>query len=81
MTDAVGRANRANNKPVAQIDISGDVDDVFYDPLKKLIFLSCGEGVIDVLGQIDEDHYSRTAKLPTVTGARTSWWIPNAVHL
>ncbi len=37
---------------VAALDCAGDVDDVFYDPAAKRIYLSGGEGRLTVLAQI-----------------------------
>jgi DNA-binding beta-propeller fold protein YncE len=59
-------------KPSAKVDISSDADDLFYDPVNKRIYVSCGEGFIDVIEQRDADHYEMIARIPTVAGARTS---------
>ena len=52
-------------------DICRDADDVFVDPQRRRLYVSCGEGVIDVLAQTS-DGYERIARIPTVAGARTS---------
>ena len=62
----------ATGKPVANIDISGDTDDLFYDATRKRIYVSSGDGSIDVIDQRDADHYQKRARIPTVAGARTS---------
>jgi hypothetical protein len=59
-------------KPTAKVDISSDADDLFYDPVNKRIYVSCGEGFIDVIEQRDADHYEMIARIPTAAGARTS---------
>jgi DNA-binding beta-propeller fold protein YncE len=59
-------------KPTAKVDISSDADDLFYDPVNKRIYVSCGEGFIDVIEQRDADHYKLSTRIPTVAGARTS---------
>jgi hypothetical protein len=59
-------------KPTAKVDISSDADDLFYDPVNKRIYVSCGEGFIDVIEQRDADHYEMIERIPTVAGARTS---------
>jgi hypothetical protein len=59
-------------KPMAKVDISSDADDLFYDPANKRIYVSCGEGFIDVIEQRDADHYTLSTRIPTVAGARTS---------
>ena len=66
----------ASGKPVADLEISGDIDDLFYDAKRKRIYTSCGEGFIDVIGQTDRDQYETLAKIPTRAGARTSFFSP-----
>ena len=51
-----------------------DADDVFVDARRHRIYVSCGEGVIDVFGQAG-DGYERIARIPTVAGARTSLFV------
>ncbi len=63
-------------KPVADIAISGDTDDLFYDAARKRLYLSCGEGFLDVVAQRDADHYERIERVPTASGARTSFYSP-----
>ena len=59
-------------KPVAKVDINSDTDDLFYDPERRRVYVSCGEGFVDVIQQLDSDHYELLARIPTVAGARTS---------
>ena len=61
-----------SGKPVANIEISGDTDDLFYDPARKRVYVSSGDGSIDVIEQRDADHYKTGGRIPTVAGARTS---------
>ena len=61
-----------SGKEVFSLEISGDTDDVFYDAASKLILVTAGSGSIDVLQQIDADHYKQLGRLPTASGARTS---------
>jgi DNA-binding beta-propeller fold protein YncE len=51
----------------------GDADDLFLDAKRHRIYVSCGEGAIDV---IDSQTYQRIAHIPTVSGARTSFFAP-----
>ena len=62
----------ASGKPVARVDISGDTDDLFYDSARKRVYVSSGDGSIDVIDQRDADHYQARRRIPTVAGARTS---------
>jgi DNA-binding beta-propeller fold protein YncE len=61
-------------------DICRDADDVFVDPQRRRIYVSCGEGVIDVLAQTS-NGYERIARIPTVAGARTSLFVPASDRL
>lgn len=61
-------------KPVADVAISGDTDDLFYDAARKRLYVSCGEGFIDVLEQRGPDSYVRISQIPTAPGARTSFF-------
>ena len=62
----------ATGKAVAKVDIDGDTDDLFYDPAHGRIYVSCGEGFVEVIEQLDADHYRLLTRISTVEGARTS---------
>jgi DNA-binding beta-propeller fold protein YncE len=64
----------ATGKPVYDLAISGDTDDVFYDAALKRLYLSCGEGFVDVIEQRDADRYQLRERIPTRAGARTSFF-------
>jgi hypothetical protein len=66
----------ANGRLVTDLTISGDTDDLFYDARLKRIYISCGEGFIDVVEQQSPDTYTRLDRLPTSKGARTSFFSP-----
>ena len=42
----------------------GDADDVFYDAARKRVYISGGEGFIDIFGQRDRDHYQLIGQNP-----------------
>jgi hypothetical protein len=63
-------------KLVTTLSISRDTDDLFYDAANKSLYVSCGQGAIDVIHQIDADHYSEVKTIPTASGARTSIFVP-----
>jgi DNA-binding beta-propeller fold protein YncE len=65
---------------VAKIETCGDADDVFADAKRRRVYVSCGEGVVDVLEQV-EAGYRRLARVPTVSGARTSLFVPELDRL
>jgi len=64
----------------ASLETCRDADDVFVDARRRRLYVSCGEGVIDVFAQADGAQagggYERIARLPTVAGARTSLFVP-----
>jgi DNA-binding beta-propeller fold protein YncE len=63
-----------------QLAICGDADDVFVDAKRRRIYVSCGEGVVDVI-EPRQDGYARLAKVPTVSGARTALFVPELDRL
>ncbi len=58
---------------VAAVDACGDADDLFIDAKRQRVYVSCGEGAIDVF---DAQTYRRMARIPTVPGARTAFFAP-----
>jgi hypothetical protein len=65
---------------VAKIETCGDADDVFVDRKRRRVYVSCGEGVVDLL-ESDEAGYRRLARVPTAPGARTSLFVPELDRL
>jgi DNA-binding beta-propeller fold protein YncE len=65
---------------VAKVETCGDADDVFVDSKRRRVYVSCGEGVVDVL-EPGETGYRRLARVPTVSGARTSLFVPELDRL
>ncbi len=57
---------------VAKLPCVVDVDDIWYEPTTKRIYVSGGEGFVDVFHKLDPNHYELIGKMPTFTGARTS---------
>jgi len=68
-------------KRVADLQISGDTDDLFYDGARRRIYASCGEGFIDVIEQRDVDDYKLLEKIPTAPGARTCLFALELIQL
>ncbi len=66
---------------VSRLDIAGDIDDIFYDLVRKRIYASCGEGILNVFQQNDADHYTALSRIPTAGGARTSLLVPEQGRL
>jgi DNA-binding beta-propeller fold protein YncE len=63
---------------IAKAAACGDADDVFVDARRRRVYVSCGEGVVDVFAA---DDYRRLARVPTVSGARTSLFVPERDRL
>jgi hypothetical protein len=55
--------------------LAGDADDLFVDAKRSRIYVSCGEGFLDVFDARAGD-YRRLARVPTARGARTSYYVP-----
>jgi DNA-binding beta-propeller fold protein YncE len=53
----------------------GDADDLFLDPKRRRVYISCGDGHIDVL-DAQSPTYQRISRIPTARGARTSFFTP-----
>lgn len=66
-------------QPVADSQISGDTDDLFFDRNRSRLYISCGEGFLDVL--LARDRYERISRLPTRPGARTCFFSPELDRL
>jgi DNA-binding beta-propeller fold protein YncE len=61
---------------LTDIDCVGDTDDVFYDGDRERVYVTGGDGSLDVFDAREGARLTRLARLPTGTGARTSLWIP-----
>lgn len=62
------------------VDICRDADDVFVDSKRRRVYVSCGEGFIDVFAT-NESGYSRIGHVSTASGSRTSLWVPELDRL
>jgi hypothetical protein len=62
-----------------RLPVCGDADDVFFDPLRERIYVSCGAGEVAVF---DHDTAWRALDpVRTATGARTSLFVPGLDRL
>jgi WD40 repeat protein len=68
-------------KPVGDLEISGDTDDLFFDSKQQRLYVSCGEGFVDVIQRREGDHYERIERVATRAGTRTSFWSPDLAQL
>jgi YVTN family beta-propeller protein len=69
-----------NGKREASLESCRDADDVFVDARRRRVYVSCGEGVIDVLARTGSG-YERIDRLPTIAGARTALFVPTTDRL
>jgi DNA-binding beta-propeller fold protein YncE len=64
-----------SGKETSSFDIVGDTDDLFYDAARKRLYVSGGEGFIDVFQNQDANRFTRIARVATAPGARTSLFV------
>jgi YVTN family beta-propeller protein len=76
----LGVFSMTDGKPIATTETCGDADDLFIDAKRARIYVSCGAGFVDVLEE-KEGRYRRIALMPTVSGARTSLFVPEIDRL
>jgi len=77
---ALGVFSMHDGASVANVPTCGDSDDVFVDAKRHRVYVSCGEGFLDVF-DVRGDTYSRTAHMPTAAGARTALFSAEADRL
>jgi YVTN family beta-propeller protein len=63
-----------------RIQTCGDADDVFVDGRRKRLYVSCGQGVVDVF-QAEEAGHRRIGRVASSFGARTSLFVPELDRL
>lgn len=67
--------DEASGSRIAETTIGGDADDLFFDAEHRRIYVICGEGVIDVVEQLDVNRYRAITQLKTSPGARTGLFV------
>jgi len=70
-----------SGKPVASQPAVGDADDAFYDASHQRVYISGGDGFIDIFAKHGPDHYQLTGRISTPSGARTSLFVPELNRL
>jgi DNA-binding beta-propeller fold protein YncE len=66
---------RKDGQRAQVLDTCGDSDDVFVDPKRHCVYVTCGEGFIDTFSR-GATGYEHTGRLATSPGARTSLFVP-----
>jgi DNA-binding beta-propeller fold protein YncE len=69
-----------DGSPVASAPTCGDADDVFADATRHRVYVSCGDGHLDVF-EPQAGTFRQLARIPTVPGARTSLFVPELDRL
>jgi DNA-binding beta-propeller fold protein YncE len=62
-------------------DIVGDTDDLFFDATRKRLYVTGGEGYLDVFQEEDANRFARVGHIATAAGARTSLFVPEQGRL
>jgi DNA-binding beta-propeller fold protein YncE len=70
----------ASGKSTASFEAVGDTDDLFYDATRKRVYVSGGEGFLDVFEERG-GTFARILHQPTSAGARTSLFVPELNRL
>jgi len=60
-----------NSKVVTTVPIGENVDGVVFDPIKKRIYTSNGEGSVTVVQEVTPNEFKVVETIPTQRGART----------
>jgi DNA-binding beta-propeller fold protein YncE len=60
-----------SGKELASLKIGKWVDDTVYDPVRRRIFVCCGDGTLTVIRQDSPDAYKVEAAVPTAIGVHT----------
>lgn len=68
-------------KVIATLDIGGGADETFYDPAHRRIYVAGGDGFVDVVQQLDPDHYQSLGRIATGVLAKTALWVPELNRL
>jgi len=57
------------------LETCGDSDDLFFDAKRRRVYVTCGQGAIDVFSR-GANGYQHMGRLTTSSGARTSLFVP-----
>jgi DNA-binding beta-propeller fold protein YncE len=71
----------ATGRRVAEVPTCGDSDDLYFDGIRRQLYAICGQGAVDVIRQVDRDHYESVARVTTAPGARTGFFSPEQAKL
>jgi len=60
-----------NGKVIASLPIGSRTDGAEFDPMRKRVFSSNGDGTLTVISELGPDSFAVLANVPTMFGART----------
>jgi hypothetical protein len=66
----------STGRQTTALPICGDADDLFFDEQRRQLYAVCGEGVVNVIRQLDPDRYAVIERQKTSAGARTGLFVP-----
>jgi DNA-binding beta-propeller fold protein YncE len=75
---AVLTVDTRTGRTVGELPVGGDPDDLFIDPVRKLLLVSSGSGELDVVDIARSDRLRLRAAMSTAPGARTSLFVPGS---
>ena len=70
-----------SGKEIGSFDIVGDTDDLFYDAARKRLYITGGDGYVDVIQDQGANTFTRLAHIATAPGARTSLFVADQGRL
>jgi hypothetical protein len=70
----------ASGRVEQALDTCGDADDVYFDPPRGRLYVTCGGGAVDVFRKL-VSGYAHEARIPTRSGARTGLFSPQLDRL
>jgi hypothetical protein len=76
----IGVFRTQDGQLLTTVDTCSDADDVFVDEKRNRIYVSCGEGFVDILAAQGAGYVS-LGRIPTASGARTSLFVPGIDRL
>lgn len=62
-------------KAISSVESNADTDDLFFNQLDQLIYMSCGSGHVDLFKQVGANQYNLQLKIESRPGARTSLFL------
>jgi DNA-binding beta-propeller fold protein YncE len=71
-----GVLDTVSGKEIATLPAADGVDDMAFDPETKMIYLACADGYVNILHQVDADHYEIAGKVTTGNRAKIGVLVP-----